>query len=136
MRARNSRQGRSPLMRAAERFAEWRQTRELGTRIPETLWKLAVKVAGTHGVCRTSSMLSLDYYSLKRRLEAERSSPTAARHSDEPSGFVELPASTLATSSECVIELESTRGAKMRVHLKGAAIPDLAALGRSFWDSE
>ena len=70
MRGRNSRQVRSPLMRAAERFAEWRQTRELGTRIPEGLWKLAVKLASTHGVCRTSSMLRLDYYSLKRRLES------------------------------------------------------------------
>jgi hypothetical protein len=81
-------------------------------------------------------MLHLDYYSLKGRLEADGSSPAAARYSAEPSGFVELPASTLATSSECVIELESTRGAKMRVHLKGADVPDLAALSRSFWDSE
>jgi hypothetical protein len=123
-------------MRAAERFAEWRQTRELGTRIPDSLWKLAVKFARTHGVCRTASMLRLDYYSLKRRLESQGSPSTLSRCSDEPQGFVELPASTLATSSEFVMELESTRGAKMRVHLKGVGVPDLAALSRGFWDME
>lgn len=133
MRGRNSRQTRSPLMRAAERFAEWRLTRERGTRIPDALWKLAVRLASVHGVCRTSSMLHLDYYSLKRRLDADGSPPTPPR---EPVGFVELPPSTLATSRECVMELENTRGAKMRVHLRGADVPDLAALSRSFWDSE
>jgi hypothetical protein len=81
-------------------------------------------------------MLHLDYYRLKRRLHADESSPVGARDFDRPSGFVELPATALAASRECVIELESTRGARMRVHLKGADVPDLAALSRSFWDSE
>jgi hypothetical protein len=78
-------------------------------------------------------MLGLDYYSLKGRLEAHGSPPTPSRTA-EPPGFIELPTSTLATPGECVMELESTRGAKMRVHLKGVGFPDLAALTRSFWD--
>jgi hypothetical protein len=81
-------------------------------------------------------MLHLDYYSLKRRLDADGSLPASRRHSDEPAGFVELPPSTLPASRECVMELENTRGAKMRVHLRGADVPDLAALSRSFWDRE
>jgi hypothetical protein len=32
------------------------------------------------------------------------------------------------------LELEDAVGAKMRVQLKGVAIPDLTALARSFWD--
>lgn len=136
MRGRNSRQTRSPLMRAAERFAKWRLMRERGTRIPDALWKLAVRLATVHGVCRTSSVLHLDYYSLKRRLDADGSPPAPPRDSDEAMGFVELPPSTLPASRECVMELENTRGAKMRVHLRGADVPDLAALSRSFWDSE
>jgi hypothetical protein len=32
------------------------------------------------------------------------------------------------------LELESIAGAKMRVELKGVAMPDLAALTRGFWD--
>ena len=37
---------------------------------------------------------------------------------------------------ECTLELENAGGAKMRVHLKGIATPDLAALSRSFWNPE
>ena len=32
------------------------------------------------------------------------------------------------------VELEDAAGAKMRVHLQGVAMPDLAALSRSFWN--
>jgi hypothetical protein len=38
------------------------------------------------------------------------------------------------SASECLLELENAAGAKMRVHLKGVASPDLAALSRSFWN--
>jgi hypothetical protein len=34
------------------------------------------------------------------------------------------------------MELENAAGAKMRVHLKGMASPDLAALSQSFWNSQ
>jgi hypothetical protein len=32
------------------------------------------------------------------------------------------------------LELENAAGAKMRIHLKNVATPDLAALSRSFWN--
>jgi hypothetical protein len=47
---------------------------------------------------------------------------------------VELPSMPLA--SECVIEFEDGAGASMRVHLKGTDLPDVLALGRSFWNAE
>jgi len=49
--------------------------------------------------------------------------------------FLELPASSLAAPSECVIEFENARGARMRVQVKGG-VPDLVALGRSLWDAK
>ena len=49
--------------------------------------------------------------------------------------FVELPAAMLALPGECVLEFENAVGAKLRVHLKGATIPDLVALGRSLWNA-
>ena len=58
------------LARAQVRFRDWRRKRTIGARIPEPLWTLAVKLAIAHGVCRTASALELDYYSLKKRLEA------------------------------------------------------------------
>ena len=50
--------------------------------------------------------------------------------------FLELPTAAWRSSGECTMELEDTDGAKLRVHLKGFAAPDLAALSRSFWQSE
>ena len=48
--------------------------------------------------------------------------------------FWELPLPASAGDCECTLELEDAAGAKMRVHLKGVATPDLAALSRSFWN--
>ncbi len=121
------------LKRAAARFAVWRRTREVGMRIPEPLWRLASRLAVAYGVCRTASELGLNYYGLKRRVE-EQASP-AHRSAGRPA-FLELPASTLALAGECILEFENAVGSKLRVHLKGGAIPDLVALGRSFWNAE
>jgi hypothetical protein len=122
-----------PLLQAAARFAAWRRTRALGTRIPDDLWALAAELAATYGVCQTSLVLKVDYYGLKRRLKAKASAP-GLRGASRPA-FVELSASTLATPGECTIEFENAAGSKMRIHLKGVHTPDLLALGTSFWSN-
>lgn len=48
--------------------------------------------------------------------------------------FVELVASVPAGLCHCTLELENTAGAKMRVELRSAAMPDLAAISQSFWN--
>lgn len=105
---------------------------ELGTRIPEKLWRLATQLAVTHGVSRTANTLKLDYYSLKRRLSQRVSKAGLPATSTPAAAFLELPASTFATAGECIIDLEHSSGAKMRIHYKGVA-PDLVTLGRAFW---
>ncbi len=122
------------LERIAGRFDCWRRTREGRSRIPAELWAAAVKAAGRYGVCRTARALGLDYYSLKKRCEA-----TALHCRSEAGGkadFIELIPATPAGCAECLLELEDPRGARMRIHLKGGQIPDLAALSRSFWSAE
>jgi hypothetical protein len=133
-----TRGGRVPprLRRAAERFAAWRRTRNGGRRIPEPLWQLASRLAKTYGVCRTASALGLDYYGLKKRTEEPASPALPTQRSAGRPAFVELPAATLASPGECLLEFENAVGAKLRVHLKGATIPDLVALGRSLWNAE
>jgi len=121
-------QNPASLLRLGERFATWRQTRRSGQRIPESLWKSAVKLAGRHGLNRTAQALNLDYYSLKKRVD-EASSPAK-------SAFVELPSSPLSIISECVIELEDATGCLMRVHVRGQDLPDVLALSRDFWNAE
>jgi transposase-like protein len=48
--------------------------------------------------------------------------------------FIELVAPTSAGLCHCTLELENTGGAKMRIQLQSAAMPDLAAISRSFWN--
>jgi hypothetical protein len=94
------------------------------------LWKLAIKLAGSHGLHRTASALKLDYYSLKKQVEQ------ATGDRPESAAFIEVAAAPLAASGECVIELEDGVVARMRVTLKGHTAPDLAALIGSFWKAD
>ena len=58
----------------------------------------------------------------------------ANQHFPSLPAFLELAPSASIGSCECTLELENAAGAKMRVHLKNIAMPDLAALSRSFWN--
>jgi hypothetical protein len=78
-------------------------------------------------------VLKLDYYSLKRRLS--ESTLHSRAETDRPR-FVELPQGAPTAASECLIECENAAGARLRMHLKGVALRDLAALGRSLWSAE
>ena len=121
----------APLARGRDRFEVWRRTREVGARIPDELWTLAVKLSDDHGLSRTASVLGLDYYSLKQRVEP--------RNSNSPSvtpAFIELSPPSPGDSGECVVEFADGSGASLRVHLRGCDVPDLVALGRSFWSGE
>ena len=119
------------------RFERWRRTRKVRSRIPEPLWASAVKSAGRYGIHRTAKVLRVDYYALKKRVDGAPAA-TASKTPAEAAGarFLELPAAAWAGSGKCTLELEDADGAKLRVHLKGFAAPDLAALSRSFWQSE
>lgn len=125
-----------PLLRAAKRFEDWRQSHSIGRRIPKSLWALAVKLATTYGVSRTAAVLRLNYYDLKKRRQAEVSQPVTAATPSPVPGFIELAASTLVGPAEYLIEFENAAGAKMRVHLKGAPAPDLVALSGSLWRAQ
>jgi hypothetical protein len=123
------------LVRARKRFAAWRKTRQVGTRIPSTLWKVAVKSAAAHGVCRAASVLGLDYYALKKRVEQPLSDSHGSPSARQPE-FVELALPAISTPGECVVEFADVAGASLRVQLKGYPAPDLVALGRSFWNAD
>jgi hypothetical protein len=122
------------------RFDRWREARTGRSRLPEVLWASAVKAVARYGLHPTARALRLDYYSLKKRVESagreprDRTTPSEGRRGRESvATFVELPAPVSMGSSECILEMEDPRGAKMRIHLKEMPAPDLAALSRSFW---
>jgi hypothetical protein len=142
------------------RFERWRETREAHARIPDSLWASATLMAGRYGLSKAANTLGVNYQRLKNRLAATshfRSAPAASgarkRHSERmPSArgsgtmprmvaegrtrFVELPVFASAGPCECVLEWEDGSGAKMRIRLQGVTMPDLAALGRSFWNRQ
>jgi len=126
------------------RFVRWRATHQARSRIPDGLWTAAARLAVRYGLHRTSRVLRLEYYSLKKRLEqqstvavdppnnAHRRRPPLPLGAESAATFLEL--SPASNGCECTVELEDAAGAKMRVHLKGVPMPDLAALSRSFWN--
>jgi hypothetical protein len=116
-----------------QRFEQWRRTRQGRTRIPDSLWTAAVKMARSYGVCQTARVLRLDYCGLKKRLEQQ--APESAGLGSGTMTFLELLAGPRGSSAECVLELEDAAGTKKRVHVKGLEVPALAGLIRSFWDS-
>jgi len=118
------------------RFDTWRRTRRVRSPIPDTLWTSAVRMAGAYGLHRTAKALRVNYYTLKKRVEREAAAASNMPDGDPVTTFVELTPSVAPGSYECTLELEDSSGAKMRVQLKGVAAPDLAALSRSFWQSE
>jgi hypothetical protein len=129
------------LRRARQQFAAWRRGRTAGSRIPEPLWTLATELATVHGLHRTASVLGLDYYSLKQRVESSCRSGDHPGDQRTPAAFVELsppslPLSSPSSACECLLEIENGLGAKLRVHLKGHDAPDLALLCRSFWNRD
>ncbi len=116
------------------RFERWRRADNVRSRIPDSLWAAAVKMARSYGICRTARALRVNYYALKKRVEQESSAAPGLPEGGAVATFVELASPASAGCCECTWELEDAGGAKMRVHLKGFQAPDLAALSRSFWN--
>jgi hypothetical protein len=115
--------------RVQRKLDQWRQRHRPRARIPGELWREAAELACAHGINRTARALRLDYYSLKKRAAA------AAEASRRIPGFVEILPGQMPAASECTIEVEDPGGAKLRIHLQGGDLPDVAALTRVFRES-
>jgi hypothetical protein len=114
-----------------QQFERWRSQHKPYTHIPEPLWALATELAREFGLNRTASMMRLDYYGLKKRLERpvvdDTSPPTAG-----PS-FLELLPVKATPAVECTIECQNAAGAQIRIQLKGRDLPDLTVLCGELW---
>jgi hypothetical protein len=116
------------LAAAQRRFEHWRSTRTKLCKIPTPLWNTAVRCAAKYGVYRTVLALGLDYKTLKKRLLAS----TGALATPSHPAFVELVPPERNGPAECIVEVERPEGAKLRVELRGTAIPDIPELARRF----
>ena len=121
-----------PISRLQHQLDQFRSTQSRRTKLPESLWQAAVELARQHGVYAVAHSLRLDYMRLKKRLTA---APSLRRKATRPA-FVELMAPPPATLEECIIELESSGGSKMRIQWKTTTPPDWTSLLRAWRDAE
>lgn len=120
---------------AVARFREWRRGRQPGTRIPDGLWALAVRLADSQGLNRTAKSLGLDYNALKKRVGRQNGGVRANAGRAATSTFVEVTP-VVSVSRECVIERECRDGARMRIQLQGYDAADVVELGCRLWNGE
>jgi hypothetical protein len=121
-----------PIAQLQRQLEQFRSTQSARTRLPESLWQAAVELARQYGVYPVAHPLRLDYMKLKKRVGGS----TSPRRKSANASFVELVAPHPATLDGCVIEFESSRGAKMRIQWRAAAPPDWASLLRAWREAE
>ncbi len=118
--------------RVREQLNQWRQDHGGRGRIPEVLWADATRLARELGLNKTARLLGLNYYGLKKRLQAES---TPAMDSPSSPAFVELQPAYPNAEFEYILELQNAQGTQLKLHMRGGAAPDLTALSSVFWSS-
>lgn len=122
------------------RFEEFRSQHQTRTRLPEELWRAAAEIAGRRGMNLVCRCLRLDSNSLKKWMGKGVPGPGARqvvrkRSALTPTAtFLELLAPTTSVAANCVVEVESQRGGKLRLELKGITTSEIAQLIHSFAD--
>ena len=111
-------------------FERWRREHKPYTRLPEPLWSMAADLARDFGVNRVASLLRLNYYDLKKRLEPP-ASPTS-----KPPPFLELLGDKEPPNAECTIECTDEAGTQIRIQFKGCEMPDLTELCAELWSTD
>jgi Na+-transporting NADH:ubiquinone oxidoreductase subunit NqrF len=130
---------REDVEQLRRRFEEFRGTHAVRSRLPEELWAAAAELAQRDGITATARALDVDKPSLRKwterlhpqRQPRPRKSPQKQRATAMPA-FVELLASGSSTATSCLVEVESSRGAKLRLELKAIPTRELAELIRAF----
>ena len=130
---RSTRPTPEPILKLQRQLEDFRSAQPVRTKLPESLWQAAVELAQQYGIYPVAHPLRLDYMGLKKRL-GEVSPPD--RQKVAAAAFVELVAAQPATSEACVIEFESARGAKLRIHWKATTPPDWTKLLHAWRETE
>jgi hypothetical protein len=108
----------------------WRRTRKHRDRIPDSLWNAMTELAREFGVSRVSQVMGVEYYGLKERVQG---SASVGPSINNQAAFVELPIPAPTRQSECLVELEDGRGAKMTLRLAPGSGNEVLLLVQAFW---
>ena len=118
------------LVALQRRVEAWRgRSGGRGCRIPEGLWREAVRVVRTAGVYATARALRFNYEGLKKRVRPEAAAPR--RHGTE---FVALQMPQLnGGGARVVVDLVGRDGEQMRIDVSEASAVDAVGLAQAFW---
>jgi len=122
-----------PILQLQRQLEEFRSSQPGRVKLPESLWQAAVALARQYGIWPVAHPLRLDYMRLKERLGEVK---PAHRRKAAPPSFIEVVAAQPAVMEACIIEFESPRGTKMRVHWKATTPPDWTILLHAWRESE
>jgi hypothetical protein len=112
-------------------LVQFRSTHPLRTKLPESVWQSATELARCHGIYVVARSLRLDYCTLKKHVTGSPETSSRRRKKPEPK-FVELIGAASDRVDEYLIEFESARGRKLRIHCKSNTPPDWPALLRAW----
>ena len=128
---------RSTLEAVRHQFETWRKRRRCRGPIPEPLWQAAVDLCQEHSICEVSRALRLNFNGLKNRVPNVTRGRGSSLGGPAELGFVRLDLGSPIALSECLVEMESPNGARMRMLLKGVPREfDPVELSRVFWGQE
>jgi len=123
----------APIVELQRELDEYRRSQPRRAKLPDWIWDAAAELAREHGVHAVAQALRLDYMGLKKRVGGGVASQ---RPANSKPVFVELIAPPSAKPEGCLIEFESTRGDKMRIHWPASTAPDWTALLRAWRGTE
>lgn len=122
------------------RFEEFRSRHARRTRLLEELWRAAAEIAERRGINVVARSLRLDTNSLRKWMGQGLSARPARRKPVKRANaqaFVEMFAPAAAGgASNCMLEVESPQGAKLRLEWKAATSSELTQLIRAFAGSK
>jgi hypothetical protein len=130
---------RNDVEQVRRRFAEWRGTHAVRSRLPDELWAAAAELVQRDGIDATARALDVDKPSLRKwtdrlqpRRQVKRRRSPSKRSANGVPAFVELLGSSSGAATSCLVEVESPQGGKLRLELKAIGTSELAELIRAF----
>ena len=123
-----------PILQLQRQLEDFRNSQPGRVKLPDSLWQAAVELARQFGIYPVAHPLRLDYMGLKKRL-GKLSQPPHRRRAAAPA-FIEMVAAEPATQEAWLIEFESSRGSKMRIHWKTTTPPDWSNLLHAWRETE
>ena len=107
-------------------LTQWRATHRAPTPLPTKVWTKAAMIAEYMGPSATSKALRLDYRTLREKMGRTTTPP--------PPEFVEVfqPFHVQTAALDCILEVQSANGSKLRVEAKGLPVVELTAIVRDF----